>query len=183
MSQAVHVLRPNLTPEEAQELLARRGAGGALRGLLGGPLRSLADVYVPFRLYWVDIRNGRREHTRLYGLDCFSGMLDLYGFDALPGPAELVPVHSRNCLPERLDEATAERLLLEKVRRLLYLGGFFRLRDLSLRSRPAGLQLHMPYWVGFYGRDEQARVRVLDAVRRTFEGGKAQEMVRSWLVA
>jgi hypothetical protein len=152
-----------------------------LRGWLGGPLRGMAEIYVPFRLYWVDIRNGRREDTRLYGLDSFSGMLDLFGFDALPQAADLTPVRSRNCLPERLDETTADRLLLEKVRRLLFLGGFFRLRDLSLRSRPAGLQLHMPYWVGFYGREEQARMRVLDAVRRTFEGGKAQEIVRTWL--
>ena len=59
--------------------------------------------------------------------------------------------------------------------------GFFRVRDLSFHVERAPLGLHVPYWVGFYGSAEVRRLRVMDAVRRRFEGGKARALFENWL--
>jgi hypothetical protein len=36
-------------------------------------------------------------------------------------------------------------------------------------------------WIGFYDAGGRVRLRVLDAVRETFEGGKAQAFFHDWL--
>jgi hypothetical protein len=43
------------------------------------------------------------------------------------------------------------------------------------------LDLHVPYWIGLYGTTAVRRLRVLDAVRRRFEGGKARALFEAWL--
>jgi hypothetical protein len=57
---------------------------------------------------------------------------------------------------------------------MLFQRGFFRIRDLSSRAEPVSLDLYISYWIGFYDAGGSVRLRVLDAVRGTFEGGKAQ---------
>ncbi|MBA2594469.1 MAG: hypothetical protein H0U97_20380 [Gammaproteobacteria bacterium] len=59
--------------------------------------------------------------------------------------------------------------------------GFFRIRDLSIRAEPISFDLQIPYGVGFYDAGGSVRLRVLDAVRGTFEGGKAQAFFHDWL--
>jgi len=44
------------------------------------------------------------------------------------------------------------------------------------------IELHVPYWLGFYG-NAAARCRVLNAVRRRMEGAKASALFESWLAA
>jgi hypothetical protein len=55
-------------------------------------------------------------------------------------------------------------------------------RDLNLEIAPEALELHIPYWLGFYGR-AFLRCRVLNAVRRRMEGAKAAALFESWLTA
>ena len=42
---------------------------------------------------------------------------------------------------------------------------------------------YMPYWLGFYGRQDNLRCRVLDAVRRRIEGSRASALFEQWLAA
>jgi hypothetical protein len=69
------------------------------------------------------------------------------------------------------------------VRRIVYQTGFFRVRGLRIRATRLALDLHVPYWLGFYERGGALRLRVLDAVRCRFEGGKARALFEGWLAA
>ena len=52
----IQSLRPNVTREEALQQFSG-GVSGRFRELLSGPLRSLADFYIPFRIFEVEISN------------------------------------------------------------------------------------------------------------------------------
>lgn len=176
----LHSLRPNVS--EAEALTAFRGGIGArLAGLWGTPLRALAAVYVPFHLYRVEIANGPRRQTSHFAIDAVSGVLDLYRFEDAPADEALVEVRTRNRLAPRLADGEARHLLGEKLRRAVFQTGFFRVRSLSFDAQLAPLELHVPYWVGFHGDDAVRGLRVLDAVRRRFEGGKARALFDDWL--
>jgi hypothetical protein len=176
----IRSLRPNVGQAEAVERLGRGVAG--LAGWLGrGPLRSVADVYVPFRLYRVELDTGSGPDTTWLAIDAVNGSLDPYQFDHAPDGAELVELTTRNRPEPRLPETDSARLLEDKVRRIVFQTGFFRVRRLRFQSELLPLALHVPYWVGFYGRDGALRLRVLDAVRRCFEGGKARALFHEWL--
>jgi hypothetical protein len=45
------------------------------------------------------------------------------------------------------------------------------------------IELHLPYWLAFYGNNGAAKCRVMDAVRRRIEGGKATSFFEEWLAA
>lgn len=178
---AICSLKPNVTREQAVKAFMPRGPVGLLRQLVLGRLRSVAQVYLPLRLYKVEIVNRGRAESRIFGLDAISGSLDLYGFDCLPGPAETVRVETRNYPAPALDEALGRNVVVNKVRHLLFLGGFFRIRDLRISAEQLPLDLHVPYWVGFYGAGERVRFAVMDAVRRRREGAKVREVLHRWL--
>lgn len=178
----IRSLRPSVTEAEAVARF-RGGLGALLPWLGGGSLRSLAAVYVPFRLYEVEIADGRRRQTSWFALDAVSGALDLYVFERAPGGDELVDVEARNRPEPRLDEARSLSLLEDKLRRVVFHTGFFRVRDLRFRAERSPLDLHVPYWVGFYGSGVVRRLRVMDAARRRFEGGKARALFEDWLLA
>ena len=176
----IRSLRPNLSREQA---LARLLPTPVLGRLLGrGPLRSLADVYIPFRLYQVEIRNGGKYDRRLLALDAVTGTLDLYGFDHVPDAGETVEIETRNYPDARMEKDRACELVAEKIRRMLFLTGFFRVRDLALRVEPLDFEFHVPYWVGFFGWGQEARLVVLDAVRCTPEGPKMRALLQDWLM-
>lgn len=180
----IHSLRPNVTRSEAAALLQGRGVFGVVGRIARGPLRRLAPWYVPFRAYAVNIRNANRDDVQFFAVDAVSGSLDLYRFDALPARDELLVVETRNCMAATLKGATTHRDVTDKVRRALYQTGFFRLRSLSIDARPAPLpDVYVPYWVGFFGVGERARVAVVDAVRRRPEGARVRELVRGWLAS
>jgi RimJ/RimL family protein N-acetyltransferase len=42
---------------------------GRLRELWSGPLRSVADFYIPFRIFDVEINNAGKKDRRIFGLD------------------------------------------------------------------------------------------------------------------
>ena len=170
-------LRPNVTREEA----ARALRPGIARRLSDGPLRSFADVYVPYRICRVEITSGGVTRTRFLAFDAAFGTLDPYEFKNVPDDAQTTAVQTRNALPATIDETRAVELLTDKVRRLVFLQGFFKLRDMSIRVEPLPLIVHVPYWIGFYGRGERASIQVLDAVRRTHEGSKMRHVLTNWL--
>ena len=180
---AIHTLKPNVNQAAAIEAFR----GGGVAGLLGrfrfGALRSVADVHVPFFLYQVHIRNDGQCKTCWLAFDAVSGALDPYEFDRIPDSSELAPVETRNRLEPVLAEESARQLLAEKIQRLVFQTGFFRIRSLQIRPQLVPLELHVPYWIGFYGAGECVRVRVLDAVRSRFEGGKARAFFETWLAS
>jgi hypothetical protein len=178
----IRSLRPNVTREEAVEQISS-GLSGTLRTAVVGPLRSIADFHIPFRLFQVEITNAGKSETRILGIDVLSGLLDLYHFERLPDQTQVVCLDTRNCAAACLDDARASELVVEKVRRMIFRQGFFRMRDLRIHATVVPGDLHIPYWVGFHGNGNRARVTVIDAVRRRFEGAKVKRMLEDWLAA
>lgn len=181
--QSIQSLRPNVSREEAEKAFGHSGARGSLRRFTTGPLRSLAEVYVPFRLYRVHIRNGGASQVQIVAIDEVRGILDLYSFDELPQAQELVEVSTRNRLLPSLSDEESEKAVVHKVQRTLFQTGFFRIRELSISLEALPLQIHVPYWVGFYGSGQNASLRVMDAVRRQMEGSKLRQLIKDWLAA
>ena len=174
-------LKPRVTRNEAVERLERRGVFGWTSRALRGPLRSVAEVYIPFHLYKVEIVNGARRKTCLLGLEAVTGSLDLFWFDRLPGPEDTFCLETRNHPKPRLAERDAHERLRDKVRGMVFQSGFFRIRGLRIQVRPIPMEVHVPYWVGFFGRRQRASMAVLDAVRNRFEGAKARLLIHQWL--
>ena len=172
----IHSLKPNVSRDEAFESL-----NGSLRNLLHGPLRAVADFYIPFFLFKVAVINRGHQTSSIFGLDAVNGSLDLYRFDHLPLESELVGIETRNCVPAALDEEAACEFVIAKVRRVVFSSGFFRLRDLHISAERQPLEIHVPYWVGFRGANT-AKVIILDAVRRKIEGPKVRHILHSWLL-
>jgi hypothetical protein len=172
----IQTLRPNVTREEAV-----RQFSGRLRELWSGPLRSVADFYIPFRIFEVEITNAGKKDHRILGLDTVAGSLDPYYFDRSPAAGQICEVETRNCLTPHLDPAQARKLVVTKVQRLLFTRGFFRIRNLAISVSPATQEIHVPYWVGFRGRGPSATFAVIDAVRRQPEGARVRRMLEDWL--
>lgn len=180
---SIRSLKSNVTREQAVLQFSSTGIPRMFRNAAFGPLRSVAELYVPFQLFQVQIVNrGRTEH-RLIALDAISGTLDPFQFDHVPTDAETVTIDTRNRPRAHLDHMLAAELLVTKLRRLLYSRGFFRMRDLQIEATPLPHELHIPYWLGFRGSEGHARVAVIDAVRRRFEGAKMRRLVESWLIS
>src|SRR6185312_472334 len=98
----IRCLRPNVTREEATEQFSS-GLADILRTTASGPLKSVADFYIPFQLFQVEILNGGKRDQRIFGLDAVNGSLDLYRFDQLPGESEVVYLETHNSSEPLLD--------------------------------------------------------------------------------
>ena len=178
----IRSLKLNVTREEATQQFSS-GVLNSLRETTWGPLRSVADFYIPFRLFQIEILNGGKRDQRIFGLDAVNGSLDLYHFDQFPGERELIYLETRNCSQSLLDEAEAKKIVIAKVQRLLFSTGFFRVRDLHISAEPVAGEIYVPYWVGFRGRGGRVRFAVIDAVRRKLEGAKVRHLLREWLTS
>jgi len=181
--QVIRSLKANVSQEEAVRTLRGGGLFRLLRRLGSGPLRRIADVYVPFRLYRVRYKMNKEIAQRIFAMDAVDGSLDLFEFRMPPTEAELNELQTRNCLQSSLTEEESQRMLREKILRLVFQQGFFRLRETSLEIEVLAGEIHLPYWLGFYGPSDALRCRVLDAVRRRVEGAKASTFFEQWLVA
>lgn len=171
-------LRPNVTRDQA--IYHFTGTWRAVNWF-HGPVQSVAELYIPFRLFEVKVVNRGVEERHIFGLDAVKGELDPYEFPAVPSAAELIACDSRNVLPVLLDSTETRTSLLEKIRRLVFARGFFRLREARFDAVEIPGQICVPYWVCFRGVDGQVRLSVLDAVRRRVEGAKVRRLVESWL--
>ncbi len=178
----IRSLRPNVTREEAMEQFSS-GVLDVLRKTAFGPLRSVADFYIPFRIFQIEILNRNKRDLRIYGQDAVNGSLDIYNFEQLPDEREVRYLETRNCAEPLLGETQAEKIVIGKVQRLLFSTGFFRIRDLQITAAPVAGEIYVPYWVGFRGRGVRARMAVIDAVRRRPEGAKVRHLLRAWLTS
>jgi hypothetical protein len=179
----IRSLRPNVTREEAAAEFSPAGPAELVRRVMFGPLRSVADFYIPFRLFQVEVSNAGKRDQHLLGLEAVMGVLDLYHFEAIPGASEVISVDTRNHPESRLDDARAQELVIDKFQRALFSKGFFRMRELSIVAAPLPGDLHIPYWVGFRGSGTRAWVSVMDAVRHRIEGFKVRHLLQTWLAA
>ena len=176
----IRTLKPNVNQEEALRAFSAMGVSGLYWRMRSGPLRRIAHVYVQYFLFRVKYGPAR---PRLFAIDAVDGSLDLFEFPRLPSDPELLPVEGRNCLKAALTKEGAAELLREKALRVIFQQGFFKLREHRLEIRPEPCELHLPYWLGFYGSDGALRCRVMDAVRRRIEGAKASAFFEQWLAA
>jgi hypothetical protein len=126
---------------------------------------------------------GRARHTRYFAMEQVEGSLDLYEFPDALNPIDLISVETRNRIFPSLSADRAASLLREKALRLIFQQGFFRLRRPQLQMECILDRFHIPYWLGFYGKDGGLRCRVLDAVRRRMEGQKATQLFERWLAS
>lgn len=179
----IRVLKPNVTKEEAIRVFRSGGFSAAYWRIRSGPLQRIADAYVPFWLYQVRYEVVGAFHRRLFALDAVRGSLDLFEFPQIPGDDELITLETRNHLAPRLKPEAAEEQLKLKVLRVLFQQGFFKMRAAKVEITPLSFQVHLPYWLAFYGLNGAAKCRVMDAVRRRIEGAKASSFFEEWLAA
>ena len=166
-------LKPNVSRDQAVAAF-----NNPARNFFRGPLRAVADFYIPFYLFTVGIKNRGHQTSSIFGLDAVNGTLDLYRFDDLL--QETVQLETRNVVPASLQEAASCELVIAKVRRVVFSSGFFRLRDLKISAERHPQPIHIPYWVGFRGANNADFV-ILDAVRRRVEGSKVRHIFHSWI--
>lgn len=179
----VRSLKPNVSRNDAIGAFSSRRFSNRVWQMRNGPLQRIADAYVPCWVYGVRYELGSTTQTRFFALDAVDGSLDLFEFPRLPGPQEFLPIETRNFLRPSLTQARAEELLREKVLRVIFQQGFFKLRERGLAVVREPLELYLPYWLGFYGTRGVVRCRVMDAVRRRVEGAKASALFEQWLAA
>jgi hypothetical protein len=179
-SASIQTLKPTVSQSAALQKFSAFGPATLLRRLRHGPLQRIAEVYVPFHLYHVGYNLGREYLSRLFAIDAVEGSLDLFEFPAPPTGEELVQVETRNALPLKLSDEQAQEVLREKVLRVMFQQGFFKLRDANLSIERIPLDVHLAYWLAFYGK-QTARCRVLDATRNRIEGAKASALFATWL--
>jgi hypothetical protein len=176
----IHALKPNVTQEEAVRAFSGAGVSALYWRMRSGPLRRIADAFVPYYLYRVKYAGAP---ARLFAIDAVDGSLDLFEFPRIPAERELLALHGRNRLQATLTEDLAAELLRDKVLRVIFQQGFFKIRDGHLEITPVRCELHLPYWLGFHERDGSVHCRVMDAVRRRMEGAKASAFFEQWLAA
>jgi hypothetical protein len=179
---SIRTLKSNVSQTDALRKFSSMGLATLYRRIRIGPLRRIARVYVPFFLYRVKYQLGGAPQTRCFAIDAVEGSLDLFQYPGVPDDSELVDIQTRNCLRPALIGKRAEQLLGDKVLRVIFQQGFFKLRESNLVIARESIELYHPYWLAFYG-DKTLRCRVMDAVRCRIEGAKASAFFEEWLAA
>jgi hypothetical protein len=179
---SISTLQPAFEYGEAWRRLSSSGIEGLLRRWWRGQTRGIAKILIPYRLYKVTVSNRGSVWSGYYGVDAASGALDPYEFSSPVTADSFNQTETANCHPVRLDEEETARLALEKVRRLVYVRGFFHLYNPRITCEPAGGVFYIQYWAGFYGDDRNLNMVVVNGVRGTVEGGKVRRLIRGWLL-
>jgi len=167
-------IKPNITREQA--VAKFRGGFSQLRH---GRLRIAAEFYVPYRFFQTTWDNGRRKTDTILAADAVTGNFDLIEFEQLPGDLERMSVDTQMIVEERVSEGEAYRLVRERMMRLVFMKGFFKLSRVNVEINLAA-SLHLPYWVGVYERQGRARLEIINALQGRFEGAKLREIVAEW---
>lgn len=150
-----------------------------LRELRYGRLRLVMDFYVPFRMFRMNLENGKHQRELLMAADTVTGGLDPYQFPEAPSGQEMERVETPRRAPMLLSEAETLKLLEERMKREAFQKGFFKLGELKITGELVS-SFYLPYWVGVYERNERAGLEVIDALRGRFEGAKLREIVTDW---
>jgi hypothetical protein len=179
---SISSLKRNVSKEDAVRQFTSPGFGTLYWRICNGPLQRIAEVYVPFFLYRVRYDIGGATRTRVFAIDAVYGSLDLFEFPRVPEERQLCTVETRNHLRSSLSPARAEELLRDKVMRVVFQQGFFKVRKPNVELARQSIDVHLPYWLALYGT-EVVRCRVMDAVRRRIEGAKASAFFEDWLAA
>ena len=66
---SIRTLKPNVTREQAILQFSSTGIPRLFRNVAYGRLRSVAELYIPFRLFQVQIMNRGKTEERLIALD------------------------------------------------------------------------------------------------------------------
>lgn len=147
---------------------------------LRAPLARLALVAVPYWAFETEIEAATFRERYRVAIDAVTATLDPYRLAEKIHPDE-VAVANR-LLPGISEEQARERLM-DLARREVYRKGFGRIRDLTIHvTRAVDGDLHVPYWLGFFG-DKELALRVLNAHTGAREGRKAVELFEKWLLA
>jgi len=179
---AIQSLQREMSHAEALRKLCPSGPLSGLRSWINGPLRGTSEIYIPYRLYKVMVDDRGIKSARYFAVDAATGTLDPYEFDNPPDPHSRIEIDTRNFHPVRLNEEQTTKVVTEKVRRLLYSRGFFRLANPVITAELMGPEFYIPYWAGFYGDEDNLSLIVLNAVRQTVEGNKVRRLVKTWLL-
>lgn len=174
----IYSIKPNLPRNAAVRMLRGTGMAGIVRHFWPGELRSVADAYIPLRIFRTEVRNADKSEIACFGIDAVEGSLDLIRFE---GSSDLIELQTRNWVGPILTESQLKDPLTDKVRRLAYRRGFFNLSDLEIRAEALTFGIFVPYWVGFFGNDGSLKVRVIDAVRGELAGPKVHALIENWL--
>ena len=76
----------------------------------------------------------------------------------------------------------ALEILASRIKRFTYQRvGFLAAGRVGVEVEPIDGILHVPYWVGFFGRGQTASLVVVDAVRHRIEGVKVRRTIEDWL--
>lgn len=169
-------LQSATTSDWAQRKLARGGRW------LSGRLRGIAKVYLPYRLYAVQIHDGSHKESRGFAVDAAAGTLDAYQFPTVPDSGSWLEIETRNCHPVNLKEHETRELAVAKARRFLFSRGFFRVACPRITAELVRPDFYIPYWIGFYGNESNVSIKVLNAVRQTVEGNKIRRVITTWLM-
>jgi len=175
----IYSLSATLTRDEAMQILAPPGIPGRVQRWQRGHLRAIASIYIPYRLYKTLIDDRGVQTIRYCAVDAASGTLDPYEF---PGQPAVVEVTTRNALPALVEESQTRELAIEKVRRLLYSAGFFRLMNPTITAELAGQEFYVPYWAGFFDARGDLKIAAVNAVRHSVEGEKVRCLIQEWLI-
>lgn len=167
-------IKPNVTREQAVEKF--RGGFNQLRH---GRLRLAMDFYVPYRLYRLKWESGQKKASPLLAADAVTGGLDLIEFGQTPVEQETSRFDATRFADERIGVEEAYRLVRERVLRLVFRRGFFKLTRVNAEVELAA-SFHVPYWVGVYEREGQAHLEIINALQGRFEGVKLREIVSEW---
>ncbi len=170
-------IKPNLSRNQANEKFKKPA-----RQLRRGGLSVSLEFYIPYRLFQVTIKNGGHSANRFVAIDSVTGQLDLYGFDCPPAQADRQTIESEQVLPARINEETAFEIVEEKMKREMYLKGFFKIKGLEVTGRFLET-FYLPYYVGLYKRNERVGIEVLNALRGQFEGAKVREVISEWFLS
>jgi hypothetical protein len=174
MTTPITILKPGVTRAEATRKL-----GGSLTEIKRGRLALVMDFYIPYLMFEALITNANQTMKKLMAIDAVTGTLDPYIFDHVPSEDERAIVESERALKAEITEAAAFEILGDKIKRMLYLKGFFRVKDVRINGRYLET-LHVPYWVGIYRRNRDVRIEAVNAVRGVHEGTKVRELIAGW---
>jgi hypothetical protein len=170
----ISVIKPGVDRGQAASKLK-----GRLKEIRIGRLVSVVDFYVPFRIYDIKMTNAGRTTRGVFGIDAATGDLDLLCFDALPGEAEKHRIETMRFAPVSIEEARAGAVIEERLKREVYLKGFFRVSGLKIEPRLVEI-LFIPYWVGLYERAGLFHIDVVNALNGSLEGRKLRELIVEW---
>lgn len=152
---------------------------GRLREMRLGRLVSVTDFHVPFRIFEVEMTNAGRATRGVFGIDATTGELDLFCFDGPPGDDLKEQLETIRLAPLLIDEARAAEALEDRLKREVYLKGFFRVSGLKIEPRFVET-LYIPYRVGLYERAGRIRLDAVNALNGSLEGNKVRELIAGW---